>query len=82
MTATSTERISPARLQALRRGVTGRVLTPDDPGYDAARAAWNLNAHHHPALVVLAESTQDVRLAVQLAASVGLGVGMLATGHG
>jgi FAD/FMN-containing dehydrogenase len=57
-------------------------LRPGDPGYDDARAAWNLNAQHHPAVVVTAESADDIREAVRLARSAGLGVGVLATGHG
>ena len=46
------------------------------------RAAWNLNAHQHPALVVMAEGAADVLAAVRLARDEGLGVGVMATGHG
>ncbi len=59
-----------------------RAIRPGDPDYDAARAAWNLEVAHQPALVVRAESTDDIRAAVRYARAAGLGVGVLATGHG
>ena len=85
MTATHTEhteQIGPARLQGLRTRLRGEVVAPGDDGYDGARQAWNLNAEHRPALVVLAEDASDVRNAVRFAQTSGLGVGVLATGHG
>jgi FAD/FMN-containing dehydrogenase len=66
----------------LRARVTGAVHTPGDAGYDEARRAWNLRAEHHPAVVVLPENTDDVVNTVRLAREAGLGVGVLATGHG
>ena len=59
-----------------------RAVRPDDPGYDTARAAKNLEVAHQPELVVMAESTEDVQAAVRYARAAGLGVGVLATGHG
>ena len=59
-----------------------RAIRPGDPHYDAARAAWNLEVAHQPALIVLAESADDIRAAVRYAGAAGLGVGVLATGHG
>jgi FAD binding domain-containing protein/berberine-like enzyme len=58
------------------------VLTPGDAGYDAGHRAWNLNAEHHPAAVVMAQNAHDVAAAVHLARGRGVGVGVLATGHG
>ena len=69
-------------LEALKGGLKGDAYTPGDGGYDEARAAWNLNAHQHPALVVMAEGASDVLAAVRLACDEGLGVGVMATGHG
>jgi FAD/FMN-containing dehydrogenase len=82
MTATTSDLFTPRLLETLRAQLRGPALTPGDDGYDAARRAWNLNADHRPALVVLAEDAYDVRTAVRLAGSAGLGVGVLATGHG
>ena len=69
-------------LEALRAGLKGAAYMPGDEGYDGGRAAWNLNADQHPALVVVAEGAADVLAAVRLAREQGLGVGVMATGHG
>ncbi len=91
MTATSTDRTTrrgrpSGRLDPLaarlRDTCQGEVVGPGDAGYDRARAAWNLNVDHRPAVVVLAESAHDVAQSVRLAGQAGLGIGVLATGHG
>jgi FAD/FMN-containing dehydrogenase len=74
--------IDTPELEGLRAGLKGAAYVPGDKGYDEARAAWNLNAHQHPALVVVAEGAADVLAAVRLAREQGLGVGVMATGHG
>jgi FAD/FMN-containing dehydrogenase len=74
--------IDTLELEGLRAGLKGAAYVPGDKGYDEARAAWNLNAHQHPALVVVAEGAADVLAAVRLAREQGLGVGVMATGHG
>ena len=63
-------------------GLRGDAYVPGDEGYDEGRQAFNLNAHQEPALVVVAEATEDIVAAVRLAKEQGLGVGVLATGHG
>lgn len=70
------------RLEALRAHLRGDAYAPGDEGYDGARAAWNLNARQRPAVVVMAESAHDVLAAVRFARDEGLGVGVMATGHG
>jgi len=60
----------------------GALLRPGDDGYDEARAAWNLNAQQRPARVVVAEGADDIVAAVRFAREAGLGVGVMATGHG
>ena len=74
--------IGGSALEALKDGLKGDAFAPGDGGYDEARAAWNLNAHQSPALVVMAEGAADVLAAVRLARHEGLGVGVMATGHG
>jgi FAD/FMN-containing dehydrogenase len=49
--------------------------------YEEGRRAFNLNAHQHPALVVMAAGAADVIAAVRFARELGLSVGVLATGH-
>ncbi len=82
MESTKTVGIGGSALEGLRAGLKGDAYVPGDAGYDGARAAWNLNAHQHPALVVMAEGAADVLAAVRLARDEGLGVGVMATGHG
>ncbi len=82
MESTKTVGIGGSALEHLRAGLKGDAYVPGDAGYDEARAAWNLNAHQHPALVVEAQGAADVLAAVRLARDEGLGVGVMATGHG
>ncbi len=77
-----TETIRPNAAESLRPRLRGALLRPGDAGYDQARAAWNLNARQSPAVIVLAEGATDVRAAVRFARDEGLGVGVMATGHG
>ena len=56
-------------LDPLRAAIAGDVVTPGDPGWDAARQAWNLVADQHPALVVLAAAPEDVTATVRFAAA-------------
>src|SRR5919199_2940723 len=74
--------IDSSTLDAFRAGLRGAAYAPGEDGYDEARRAWNLNAHQHPAVVVVAEGAADVLAAVRLARDEGLGVGVMATGHG
>jgi FAD binding domain/Berberine and berberine like len=69
-------------LDAFRVGLRGAAYAPGEEGYDEARSAWNLSVRQHPELVVAAESAADVQAAVRLARERGLGVGVMATGHG
>ena len=77
-----TIKINALELEELRAGLRGTAYTPGDEGYDGARSAWNLAADQRPALVVMAEDAADVVAAVRLARKRGLGVGVMATGHG
>src|SRR5919107_905138 len=74
--------IDGSTLEAFRGGLRGTAYAPGEEGYDEARMAWNLNAHQHPSLVVMAAGPVDVISAVRLARDEGLGVGVMATGHG
>jgi hypothetical protein len=74
--------IASSTLDAFRAGLRGAAYAPGEAGYDEVRKAWNLNAYQHPALVVMAAGAADVIAAVRLARDEGLGVGVMATGHG
>jgi hypothetical protein len=62
--------------------ITGRVATPADSDWDAARSAWNLTADQNPDAVVFAESGDDIAATVAFAAARGLKVAGQSTGHG
>jgi hypothetical protein len=69
-------------LLRLRAAIGGAVLTPADPGYDAARSAWNPLVDQVPAVIVVPVDTDDVIEAVRFARSQELAVAVQATGHG
>jgi FAD binding domain/Berberine and berberine like len=74
--------IQGSTLQTLRAGLRGTAHAPGEEGYDDASRAWNLAAHQAPALVVMAGGAADVMAAVRFARDAGMGVGVMATGHG
>jgi hypothetical protein len=59
-------------------GVRGRVVLPDDAGWDEARRAWNLSVDQRPAAVVEVAGAEDVQLVLRS----GLRVAPQSTGHG
>jgi FAD/FMN-containing dehydrogenase len=61
--------------------VSGPVLAPDQPGYDAARAVHNGLVDRRPALIVRARSADDVVHALALARDAGLEVSVRGGGH-
>ena len=65
----------------LQDGVSGSVLSPDDVGYDAARAVYNGLIDRKPALIVRAESADDVVAALAVAREAGLEVSVRGGGH-
>ena len=68
-------------LDHLRAVVAGAVIAPEDPGWDAARAAWNLLADQRPALIVQAVDADDVVEAVRFARARDLRITAQSTGH-
>lgn len=71
----------PSSIISASEGKLPRAVFPEDPGYDDARAAWNLHADQRPAAVVTAASAEDVVGAVELANTLGLRVAPQSTGH-
>ncbi|WGL52370.1 FAD-binding oxidoreductase [Nocardioides sp. BP30] len=70
---------------ALRRiwGTSGndRIHLAGDPGYDAARTAWNLAVDQRPAAVAQPRTVDEVSALVRAAAVTGLRVAPQSTGH-
>jgi FAD/FMN-containing dehydrogenase len=63
---------------ALRPGL---LVTPADPEWDEARAAWNLAVDQRPAAVALPESADDVVAVVRYALAHDLRIAPQGTGH-
>src|SRR3954454_2777993 len=61
--------------------MTGRVVTPSDPDWDATREVFNLATDVRPAAVALPREVGDVVAAVDYARALGLRVAPQATGH-
>jgi FAD/FMN-containing dehydrogenase len=81
ITAQSVGRIDANHISAFRAGFTGRVLEPNEDGYDAARQIWNAMIDKRPALIAQCVSTEDVQHAVAFARERDLVVSIRAGGH-
>ena len=62
--------------------VEGRVLRPGEDGFADAARPWNVAVEHHPDLLLVPRSPQDVVAGVRWAAERGLPVAVQSTGHG
>src|SRR4051794_27554911 len=61
--------------------ISGRVLAPEDPGYDEARSVHNGLVDKRPALIVRCRTADDVVAALALARDAGLEVSVRGGGH-
>jgi FAD/FMN-containing dehydrogenase len=68
--------------EQLRTAVKGHVARPQQPSFEGLVEPWNLAVPMEPALVVVPSDADDVAAAVRIAGSLGLTVGVQATGHG
>lgn len=74
--------LTDVNIQHLQEQVAGRILRPDDTDYEQTRLTWNRSTHPYPAIILVAENTDDIIAGVRFAADIGLGVAVQATGHG
>src|SRR3954468_12451352 len=70
-----------ATLAEFEAGLSGRLIRPDDWGYDEARTIWNGSHDRRPALIVRCAGVADVMRAVDFARSEDLVVAVRGGGH-
>jgi FAD/FMN-containing dehydrogenase len=70
-----------SQLTDLAPRLEGKVVLPEDAGFDAARKAWNLAVDQRPSMVVFPETAADVAAAVRLARGIDQRIAPQATGH-
>jgi FAD/FMN-containing dehydrogenase len=73
--------LDPSVIEMFRADLRGKLLTPADAGYDAARRIWNAMIDKRPALIARCEGAADVGKAVHFAAAHELLVSVRGGGH-
>ena len=62
-------------------GVTGRVISPEDPSYDQARAVFYGGIDKHPSAIVRVENVSDVQQVIAAARDGGYELAVRSGGH-
>ena len=65
----------------LRSRIHGEVISPEDPGYDQARAVYNAMIDRRPTLVARCNSVNDVQTALEASRRAGLDLAVRGGGH-
>jgi FAD/FMN-containing dehydrogenase len=68
-------------IEKLRTDVRGRVIGPDDPGYDEARTPFYGGIDRRPAVIVRVANEADVARVIALARETGLELAVRSGGH-
>lgn len=77
----SDTRLTTLSIRQLRAAFNGRLIAPDDPGYDEARAIFYGGFDRRPALIVRAADARDVSRVVSLARETGTELAVRSGGH-
>ena len=75
-----TTQTSKAR-ETLKSSIEGKVLVPDDPGYEEARQVWNAMIDRRPAVIVQCVQADDVPPVIRFARENGLQLSIRGAGH-
>ena len=73
--------LDPAAIRKLASDLAGQVITPDGPGYEAARSIFNRAFDRRPALIVRRASPSDVARALDFAQARNLPLAVRGGGH-
>ena len=71
----------PISIPDLRAELRGRVIAPDDEGYDAARTVFVGGIDRHPAVIARVADADDVSRVISLARDSGLELAVRSGGH-
>ncbi|SDZ49563.1 FAD/FMN-containing dehydrogenase [Jannaschia faecimaris] len=69
------------KLTSLQSSLRGKLINKADAGYDDARSLWNGMIDRRPGLIISAQDTNDIRLAVNFARENGLLLAVKSGGH-
>lgn len=75
------EPVEDSAIQAFSSSVSGPVILPDHPDYDAARRIWNAFIDKRPGLILRCRDTGDIVQAVRFARAQGVRVAVRGGGH-
>lgn len=73
--------ITDPEVEAFSRSFKGKILRPEDGGYDEARSIWNAMIDKRPSLIAKCTSTEDIVQAVRFAKAHDLLVAVRGGGH-
>src|SRR5215471_11692774 len=76
-----TQLLRPGAVATLREQLRGRLVSPDDTGYDAARKVWNGRIDRRPSLVAFCADEKEVVVALRFAREHELLVAVRGGGH-
>ena len=68
-------------VEELRTGLTGQVLTADDPDYERARIVFRGGVEGHPLAIARVANAQDVAHVVRVTRQSGLPLSVRSGGH-
>jgi hypothetical protein len=78
---TTTAPVAAAPYQDLATTLRGSLITPEDPGYDQARAVYNAMIDKHPAAIAYCRDVTDVITCVRFGRDHGLDLAVRGGGH-
>src|SRR6188508_283469 len=70
-----------SKVEELKRGFKGEVISPNDSAYEDARKIWNAMIDKHPAVIARCASTEDVVKGVNFARDNGIVLAIRGGGH-